>query len=406
MSTPNSHALLSASASHRWLKCTAAPRYEAQFPNGTSSYAEEGTLAHSICELYALREFQPENMSAQKFGARLKKCKSNKYYDDEMLRCAESYVQFLKERSMEYQTMPLITTEKKVDLTDYIPQGFGTCDCIMVGDNHLQITDYKHGKGVAVSAENNPQMRLYALGALKYFSMFFGDSIEIVTMNIFQPRLSDISSTETITVQELKRWGESIKPLAEAAYTGKGATYSPGEDQCRFCKGKAQCRARADFYSAFNDFKDFAIAGQVAIGTAEPTKNTLSDEAVGKLLEDAKGLVKWYGDLQEYATQALLAGREINGWKIVEGRSNRVITDVDALVNRFKEKGFDEALLYERKPLTLTGYEKLAGKSDFVDLSTGLIEKPQGKPTLAPISDKRPPFNSAVSDFSEVAGNG
>jgi len=405
MATPKKHALLSASASHRWLVCTAAPRYEEQFPDGTSVYAQEGTIAHSICELYALREFHPENMSSQKFTARLKKCKNNELYSEEMLRCAEKYVRFLKEKSMEYSAMPFIATEVKVDLTDYIPYGFGTCDCVMIGGDHLQITDYKHGKGVLVSALNNSQMRLYALGALKCFSLIYGDLIKKVTMNIFQPRLTEEVSTETITVDELKEWGEKIKPIAQTAYTGKGSVFTPGEEQCRFCKGKAQCKARADFYSAFNDFKDLAIAGKAKVGAVEPTKNMLSDDAVGDLLIKAKGLAQWYKDLQEYATQAILDGGNVKGWKVVEGRSNRVITDVDTLVSRFKSKGFDEALLFERKPLTLTGFEKLAGKTEFAEISNGLIAKPQGKPTLAPESDKRPSYSTAESDFAEVAKN-
>lgn len=416
MGTPKQHALLSASSAHRWLECTASPRFEEQFSSETrtSTYAQEGTLAHTVCELHALREFQPENMSKRKFNSRINKCKQDKLFDEEMLRCAESYVQFLKEKTMEYESMPYVATEVRVDLTDYIPQGFGTCDCIMVGGDHLQITDYKHGKGVAVSALENPQMRLYALGALKYFSLIFGNGIKTVIMSIFQPRLSSTPSEETITVDELKAWGESIKPLAQAAFTGKGTKFSPGE-HCRFCKGKAQCRARADQNTALEDFKDFAIAGKAAPGLltmSEEAKKAvglppmLSDAEIGDLLVRGKSLVQWYKDLQEYATQALLDGKKINGWKIVEGKSNRVITDTDALVERFKEKGFDEALLFERKPLTLTAYEKLAGKADFAEIANGLINKPQGKPTLAPVSDKRPVFNSAVSDFSEVSENG
>lgn len=393
MSTPTEHALLSASSAHRWLVCTAAPKFEEQFPDGTSTYAEEGTLAHHICELYATRAFKPQEMSSQKFGARLKKAKQNELYDEEMLSCAEGYVEYLKSKSLElYDSPPYITQEVKVDYSAYAPEGFGTCDCIMIGGNTLHITDYKHGKGVAVSAVANPQMMLYALGALEKFKALY--SIKFISMGIYQPRISSEPSEWGITVEELLQWGENIKPLAQAAFTGKGATFCPG-DHCRFCKGKAQCKARADKNTALEEFKDFALPNDM-----DAAGNTLTDAQIGDLLVRGADLVQWYDDLKAYATQALLEGKAIPGWKVVEGRSNRAISDMDALITTLKNEGYDEAMLYERKPLTITGYEKLCGKKKFGELAQSFIVKPQGKPTLAPESDKRQPFSSAATDFA------
>ena len=407
MPTPTEHALLSASSAHRWLACTAAPRFEEQFPNGTSDYAEEGSLAHSICELYARKHFTV--MTNRKFNSELKKLQAKPYYSDEMLKTAEKYVDYLREKAMSYPTKPYVTQVVKVDFSDYVPEGFGTCDCVMIGGDTLHITDYKHGKGVEVSAEENPQMRLYALGALKMFAPVFGDSIKKVSMGICQPRITDDESEDGMTVEELREWGESIKPRAKEAYDGPG-TFCPGE-HCRFCKGKAQCRARADQNTAFEDFKDCAIAGKAAPELQALSPETraviglppmLSDAEIGELLVRAEGLVQWYKDLCEYATQNILNGKEIPGWKVVAGKSNRAFKDVEEAFSKVIEAGYDEALLYERKPITLTGVESLLGKAKFETLLKDCVHKPLGKPTLVPLSDKREPYSTAAADFAGV----
>jgi len=407
MPTPTEHALLSASSAHRWLACTAAPRFEEQFPNGTSDYAEEGSLAHSICELYARKHFTV--MTNRKFNSELKKLQAKPHYSDEMLKTAEKYVDYLREKAMSYPTTPYVTFEVKVDFSDYVPEGFGTCDCVMIGGDTLHITDYKHGKGVEVSAEENPQMRLYALGALKMFAPVFGDSIKKVSMGICQPRITDDESEDGMTVEELREWGEGIKPRAKEAYDGPG-TFCPGE-HCRFCKGKAQCRARADQNTAFEDFKDFAIEGKAAPELQALSPETraviglppmLSDAEIGELLVRAEGLVQWYKDLCEYATQNILNGKEIPGWKVVAGKSNRAFKDVEAAFSKVIEAGYDEALLYERKPITLTGVESLLGKAKFETLLKDCVHKPLGKPTLVPLSDKREPYSTAAADFAGV----
>lgn len=408
MPTPNAHALLSASSAHRWLNCTAAPRFEENFPSGTSEYAEEGTLAHSICEVYARKRFTP--MSTRKFNSEVKKLKEHPLFKDEMLRTAEDYVEYLTEKAMQYDTMPHVAIEVRVDLTDYIPEGFGTCDCVMIGGDTLHITDYKHGKGVAVEAKRNPQMLLYALGALKLYRPIYGDTIKKVSTGICQPRLRDTASEDAISVEDLLAWGESIKPTAREAFNGPGV-FCPGE-HCRFCRGKAQCRARADKYSAYADFKDCVPAGKLPNEEASIPAEArailglppiLSDAEVGKLLTEAAGLIKWYEDLQTYAVGALLAGEEIPGWKVVAGKSNRAFRNTDEAIQAVIALGYDEALLYERKPKTLTEIEKLLGKKSFEEAMSDHVVKPMGKPTLAPASDKREPYQTAAADFKDVA---
>lgn len=364
MPTPNSHALLSASSAHRWLACTAAPHFEENFPNGTSTYAEEGTLAHSICELYARKKFTV--MTTRKFNAELKKLQANPIYQDEMLKTAEAYVEYLTEKAMSYASIPHVVFETKVDLTDYIPEGYGTCDSIMIGGDLLHITDYKHGKGVAVSAADNPQMRLYALGALKLYRAVYGDQIKRVSMGICQPRLSEEASEDLLTVEDLLAWGESIKPKAQEAYKGPGV-FCPG-DHCRFCKGKAQCRARAEQNIGLEEFKDFVPEGKVApelLSLSEDAKKVigvpplLSDVEIGDLLVRGQNLVQWFNDLQSYALDALLNGKDVPGWKVVAGRSNRTFKDADTAVQTIINSGVDKALVYDYKPKSLTELFKL-----------------------------------------------
>lgn len=403
MPTPNIHALLSASSAHRWLACTAAPHFEENFPDGTSTYAEEGTLAHAICELYARKKFTI--MTTLKFNAELKKLQAQPLYQEEMLRTAEAYVEYLTEKAMSYTATPHVAMEVRVDLTDYIPDGFGTCDCVMVGGDTLHITDYKHGKGVPVSAVENPQMRLYALGALRLYSAVYGDQIKKVSMGICQPRLSEDASEDALTVEELLAWGERIKPIAKEAYDGPG-TFCPG-DHCRFCKGKAQCHARAAHFAGFSEFIGIEIAGRLDEDTrtdriADGTP-ILSNADVADLLVKAEGLAAWYKDLQDYAASALLAGDQIPGFKLVEGRSNRTFTDVDEAIQALLNAGYEEAMIYDRKPKTLTELEKMLGKKAFAELLSGYVTKPKGKPTLAPASDKREAYNPGAAEFEGVS---
>lgn len=404
---PEKHALLSASSASRWLVCTAAPRFEEGLPESTSTYAEEGRLAHAIAELKALKKFTV--MTSRTYTTRLNKLKKEALYDPEMDKTTDLYLEHLTEQAMLYDSSPTVAAEVKVDFGEYVPEGFGTCDCVMIGGDTLSITDYKHGKGVPVSAVGNPQMRLYALGALKRYAPVFGDTIKRVRMTIDQPRLDSYTS-DIITVEELKAWGESIKPIAQKAFSGLGE-FVPGE-HCRFCRGKAQCRARANVNTALEDFKDCVPAGKwnaraeahvSADGVVNGTPpQLLSDAEIGDLLIRGQQLVQWYKDLEEYATRALLDGKPIEGWKLVAGRSNRTFTDQDAAIKAVIAAGYDEALVYDRKPKTLSELEKLMGKAEFAEKIGSFVVKPLGKPTLALATDKREAYNPAASDFAGV----
>lgn len=406
MPTPNEHALLSASSAERWLHCTAAPRYEEQFPESSSDYAEEGRLAHSICELYARKKFAP--MSTRKFNSDLKKLQENPFYQEEMLTTADAYVQYLTEKAMTYERTPYVAQEVRVDFSDYVREGFGTCDCIMIGGDTLHITDYKHGKGVPVSSTGNPQMRLYALGALHQYMPIYGDAIKRVSMGICQPRLHAEVQEDSLTVEELLAWGEEIKPVSEIAFSGLGS-FVPG-DYCRFCRGRAKCCKRAEQYTALEDFKDCVIEGKLPLheqatndqlrDCGEVIPGVLTDADIGDLLKRGAALKTWLKDLEDYATETLLQGGVIPGWKIVAGKSNRAFRDDEEALQIMLKAGYEKEKLYE--PKSLAELEKVIGKKPFAELLGEQIYKPAGKPTLAVVADPRPVYNSAVADFKEV----
>lgn len=405
MATPKAHATVTASGYERWSHCTAAPRYEEHFPSESSVYADEGTLAHSVCELYGKKKFTV--MTTRKFNAELKKLKADPLWQDEMIKTAEAYVDFLTEKANEFERIPQVLFEVRVDLSDYIPEGFGTCDNAMVGGDVLRITDYKHGKGVKVSAVNNGQMRLYALGVLKLLYPVYGYTIKRVCTAIVQPRISEDIEEEWLTVEELKVWGETeAKPKAQAAFFGLG-TFCAG-DWCRFCRGKAECRARAQHYAGFSQYVGMIPEGLAEQEDATPGEEItiLSDAEVADLLKQAQGLIGWYEDLQNYAREAILAGRTIPGWKVVEGKKVRAFKDADKALDIMRKEGFPDAVLYEHKPLTLAQLEKLTGKKRFAELMDGEITWPPGKPTLAFANDKRAAYTPVgPSEFAGV-GNG
>ena len=387
MPTPAEHALLSPSAAERWLHCTPAPRIEAELPEKTSEYAEEGRLAHSVCELLARKKFTVMKPSA--YTRELKKLKAHALWQDEMLTTANTYVEHLMERHMSFINEPCIAFEVRVDLTDYVPEAFGTCDCVMIGGDELIITDYKHGKGVPVSPQDNSQMMLYALGALKLYRPIFGDMIKRVSMYIDQPRLNSYGGY-TLTVDALSAWGEhTVRPKAALAHRGLGE-YEPGS-WCRFCRAKAQCRARANANTALEDFKD-----------ANSAPALLTDVEISDLLTRGEALVDWYNGLKDYALGALLDGRLIPGWKIVEGRSSRQWADQDKALDTILNAGTPREIVYDTVPKTLSQLEKLMGAGPFAELVGDLIVKPPGKPTLVPASDKRPAYTRAAADFAEV----
>lgn len=383
------HALLSASGSHRWLHCTPSAKLEEAFPDSKSSFAEEGSLAHEIGEL-KLRKAFVEPMSTRTFNSRLKKLQEDPIYQDEMLRHTDTYVDYVSGIVHGYNVPPYIAIEKRIDYSTYAPDGFGTGDCIIIGGQTIHVIDLKYGKGVPVSAVDNPQMKLYALGAYTEYSFLY--AIDTVKMTIVQPRLDSISEY-SISIEELLKWGEEIKPIAKMAYLGEG-DFIPGE-HCQFCRARKLCRAREEFNLQLDEYKQM-----------KPP--LISNEEVGQILEKAQQLAKWAKDLEEYALSECLKGNEIPGWKAVEGRSVRQFTDVDKAFETLKSNGIEEAMLYERKPITLSATEKLLGKAKFTELLSDYINIPPGKPTLAPLTDKRQAIirSSAEEDFKDEGGNG
>lgn len=386
MAEEKSHALLSASSSHRWLKCTPCVRLEEKFPEKTSSYAEEGTLAHEIAE-FKVRSYFLEAMPKATYTRRLNKLKKEEHFDKEMLVHTDTYLEFIKGEAMQTSSKPFIAVEQTVDYSKYAPEGFGTADCILISEDTLQVIDFKYGKGVAVSAEENPQMKLYALGALELFGVFY--DIQKIKLSIVQPRIDNISIYE-LTKEALLEWGEKIvKPQAEKAFMGVGE-YMQGE-HCRFCKAKGACEFRAtENLQKVEKLRDIISLKEI--------NGTLSNAELGDALTRTEGVEQWINDLKEHALSQLLKGEQIPGWKAVEGRSNRKIADVDKAFEILEENGYEEALLYERKPLTLTALEKTLGKKEVALAIGDYIEKPSGAPTLAKETDKREPFKTSAAD--------
>ena len=384
----SSHALLSPSSAHRWLNCPLAPRLEATLPEKPSEYAKEGTIAHSVCEVSAKLHFK--SIKKTEYNKVIKKLKTDTLWDDEMLRTAETYVEHLSENAMHFEHEPYVAFEVRVDIADYVPDAFGKCDCIMFGGDTLIITDYKHGKGVPVSPEENPQLMLYALGALKLYKPLFGGAIKKVAIVIDQPRLNSYEMW-TCATEELLAWGESIKPKAQAAFMGFGE-YHAG-DWCRFCRANGICKAQAEQQtSAFDDF-----AG--AVGNPQAI---LTPEEISAVLERGKNLAEWFKTVQEKALEMMLNGDKIPGYKVVEGRSQRAWTDQDKALEKLQSSGIERAVIYDSVPKTLAQLEKLLGKAKYDELVSEFVFKPQGKPTLALADDPRKEFNSAAADFAGV----
>lgn len=375
------HALLSASGAHRWLVCTPSAKLEEGFPDTTSEAAKEGTLAHELAELKARHYFYTPDFGKKKYTTRANKLKKEDLWKDEMERYTDEYLDYLKVTALNLNTAPYVAIEQKLDLGNWIPEGFGTADCVMVYGNTVHVFDFKYGKGVQVDAEQNPQMMLYALGAYAAYKMLY--PIEQICMTIVQPRIDHVSEW-TCTLEELLSFGEKVKEKAALAIEGKGE-YHPDEKACRFCRAKAQCRARSDFNvkKAFN------------IGEMPPL---ISAEEAGKRLQELQDVVKYQKDLQEWALSECLAGKDVPGWKAVEGRSVRDWSDMDAAFDKLIESEMTmEEMLYEKKPLTLAQVEKLIGKKDFQDTVGEFVVKKSGKPTLVKESDKREAITNTVT---------
>ncbi|MDS1028911.1 DUF2800 domain-containing protein [Bacillota bacterium LX-D] len=372
---PKGHAILSASSADRWLHCPPSARLCESYEDRGSDYAAEGTDAHALCE-YKLRkalglptENPTENLT---------------WFNEEMNDCATGYAAYVLEQveaAKQVCTDPVVLIEQRVDFSRWVEGGFGTADALIIADGTLKICDYKHGLGVLVRAEENPQLMCYALGVLELFDNIY--DIETVSMTIYQPRRDNVSTYE-ISKDNLYRWADEVlKPTADLAFAGDG-NFLCGE-WCGFCKAKNDCRARAEANLALAQY-EFKLPP------------LLTDEDIEEILSKVDELVSWASDIKEYALQQAISGKVWTGWKLVEGRSNRKYVNDAVVADVVEHAGFDP---YERKVLGVTAMQKLLGKSRFDELLSPYIEKPQGKPTLVPESDKRPAMSTAAADFNE-----
>lgn len=374
------HAYLSASASHRWLACPPSAKLCASIADQTSEYAKQGTDCHELCAYLVEKALgravtdPTENLT---------------FYDAEMQNCAEEYRNYVLEQietAKEFCKDPQVMIEQRLDFSRWVENGFGTGDCVIVADEFLQIIDYKHGLGVLVSAGDeehggNSQMMCYALGALEAFGDIY--DINQIKMTIFQPRRDNIS-TYTISREDLLKWADEVlAPTALLAYVGEGK-FKAG-DHCQFCKVKATCRKRAEYNLELAKY-DFEMPA------------TLDDTEIAAILAKVDEMISWGNDIKEYALQQAQSGVHFDGWKIVEGRSNRKFTDEAAVAFKVKDAGYDP---YEKKLLGITAMSTLLGKKKFEELLGELVYKPPGKPALVPESDKRPAMNTAQEDFNE-----
>ena len=377
---PKSHAILSASSSHRWLNCNPSARLEQEFEDQETEAAAEGTAAHALCE-HKLRK-----------ALKLRSKKPVSQYDcDEMDDYTDGYVQFVMEQLAQAKLTcpdPQVLIEQRLDFSCYVPDGFGTGDCLIIASPRLHVIDFKYGLGVLVDAYQNPQMMLYALGALRIFDCLY--DITEVSMSIYQPRRENVS-TWTISVDELMDWAENtLRPKADLAYKGEGE-YSPGS-WCQFCKAAVKCRARAEEKL---DLARFEFAQPPLLSDAE------IEEILGKLDD----LTKWANEIMAYAQDAAINyGKEWAGYKLVESRTNRKYTDEDAVIRAAASAGYRD--IYKKTLISITEMEKLMGKQTFKEILGGLVAKPIGKPTLVPASDKRPAITTtgAKHDFNEFKG--
>ena len=381
---PSQHALLSPSSAHRWLHCTASPLLERDVEDTGSAFAEEGTLAHAYCAK-KLKDFlslphDEEDSEIEQLG--------EQYHTGEMDEYTDVYKAIVLEKfnvAREKTKDARLLVEVRLDFRKYIPDSFGTSDAVIIADGVMEVIDFKYGKGVEVSAVENPQMMIYALGAWEMFN--FEYDIREVRMTIIQPRIGNISEF-TMTATALLAWAEGeLKAKAREAY--KGGEQVAG-DWCRFCKVKARCGKLADTC--------MTVVGD------NPETALLSDKTIARQILPMLPVVKqWLASMDEYTLKKALDGTHFDGYKLVEGRSVRKITNQEAVMDALDEAGFaGEAYLKPTELRSLTDLEKVIGKKRFNDLCSQYIIKPQGKPTLVPESDKRPVFNASEEDFKDL----
>jgi len=383
------HALLSASKAEQWINCPPSARLQEGVSDTRSEYADEGTLAHELAETKLRRRLLLCSASERKrLDTRLREIQANHLYSAEMEQLTQEYAEFVEERFLTAKARSsdaVVLLEEPLDFSEWVPEGYGTGDVVLIADGVLEVIDLKYGKGVPVSAAGNPQIQLYALGAWSGYGYLY--DIREIQMTIYQPRLDNIS-TDTMTVEELLNWADNVvRPAAAQAYAGEGEP-RPG-DHCRWCKVKATCRARADenMKALAYEFRDPAL---------------LTNEEIGQILFIADQLKAWVKDVEDYALEQALRGKKIPQWKLVEGRSTRKITDEFEAVRRLFDLGYEPDAVAPRALLGISKLEKLLGKKQFTETLGELVEKPPGKPVLVPETDKRPELNSIEADFKNI----
>ena len=370
------HALLGASSSARWLVCTPSARLEAMFPDEQSPYAAEGTVAHDLAESILRHKLEGKKLPKHDHSAEMVEA-VNRYVD-----ICEEKVNEARARSSDAEAM----IEARLDFSRWVPEGFGTGDMVIVADGILEVIDLKYGKGVPVSAVENTQMRLYALGA--YDANEFLYDVKTVRMTIVQPRLDSVS-TDEMPLEELLDWGEDIKPIAQRAWDGLGEC-TPC-DYCNFCKARHTCRALADTcLTAF--YKDGGKLNQL-----------LTDREVSDILAMKDLITKWIKGVYDFAYEKALSGeKQWPGYKLVEGTSRRTITDPDAAAQTLLDNGYKEEDIFKPRELEgITNLQKVLGKKGMSEYLEAFIDKPEGKPALVPESDKRPAINTAEAMANE-----
>jgi hypothetical protein len=385
---PDRHAVLSASKAHQWLKCPPSIRWSEQFPEPEQSEAAaEGVLAHSLAEDHMRKTLDGKRLTVPA------KIKNHPLYKPAMVEHVAAYCDTIMEtitQMREENADPIIYLEQELDLSPWVPEGFGTADCVVIGNGVLHVFDFKYGKGIPVTAEENPQLSLYGLGALNEFGMLY--DIDLVTLHIIQPRLDSITEW-TIARDQLELWGEEIKPIAKLAFAGAGE-YNPGEDQCRWCVCKNVCRA----YNSY--ILDAAKARFNDLGE-ERQPNELTPKEIAELLKVVDEIKRWATRVADYALdQALTNGTKYPGFKLVEGISRRKITDEKEATDALVVAGFQPIQIMKLKGLG--DLEELVGKKRLNELIGDYVIKPPGKPTLVPVDDKRPEYNEGKNVFQEI----
>ena len=377
-----SHALLSASGAHRWMNCPPSALLADKIEDQPTVFAEEGTFLHELCELKLhkyLQDLDPAILETE-----YREHMDNEFYTEEAEEATDEYVSFCVEIIEAVRAScpdPLILVEHKLDYSEYVPGGFGTGDMLIVGDGVLEIIDFKGGRGVRVEAERNPQLMLYALAGLLEFDPLY--DIHTIRMSIVQPRLHNTSSYE-ITPEDLLHWAETeVAPKAALAIAGKGE-FKAGE-HCRFCKARFTCRARSEYYMSLarKDFKEADL---------------LTDEEIADILPVAQNLTKWVEDLVSYATAQAVKGKTWPGYKLVASQTKRKYTSDADVIRVCTEAGYTN--IYKTTLLGISDLEKAIGRKAFKEIVSPYVFKPEGKPELAPLSDKREPISNAAEDFS------